>query len=64
METALTFHHMAGAAIDQATLQHVARSVANVELSPHVVDVVFTLFDENGEWCVMGHVLLEHLAFH
>ena len=31
-----------------ATLKHVARTVADVELSDHVVDVVFVLFDENG----------------
>ncbi|THD21246.1 putative mitochondrial aspartate/glutamate carrier protein [Fasciola hepatica] len=47
VDTALTFHHMAGAAIDQATLKHVAQTVANVNLSPHLINVVFTLFDEN-----------------
>lgn len=79
MDTALTFYHIAGAAIDQGrliegitnslvfvsrikskneiqmllkflgTLKHVARTVAHVELSDHIVDVVFTLFDENRE---------------
>ncbi|KAF5400842.1 Mitochondrial calcium uptake 1 [Paragonimus heterotremus] len=49
VDTALTFHHMAGAAIDKATLEHVARTVANVKLSPHLIDVVFTLFDENND---------------
>lgn len=49
VDTALTFHHMAGAAIDQATLAHVALSVANVKISPHVIDVVFALFDENDD---------------
>lgn len=49
VDTALTFHHMAGVPIDQATLHHVALTVANIELSPHVVDVVFTLFDENND---------------
>ncbi|OXA52924.1 calcium uptake protein 1 homolog, mitochondrial isoform X2 [Folsomia candida] len=47
VDTALTFYHIAGAAIDQSTLKHVARTVAHVELSDHIVDVVFTLFDEN-----------------
>jgi len=32
-----------------ATLKHVARTVAHVELSDHLVDVVFVLFDENGQ---------------
>ncbi|XP_031622899.1 calcium uptake protein 1 homolog, mitochondrial-like isoform X2 [Contarinia nasturtii] len=47
VDTALTFYHIAGASIDQQTLKHVAKTVAHVELSDHVVDVVFTIFDEN-----------------
>ena len=31
------------------TLKHVAKMVANVELTDRVVDIVFTLFDENGK---------------
>lgn len=50
VDTALTFYHIAGASIDQATLKHVAKTVAHVELSDHVVDVVFTIFDENSKW--------------
>ena len=30
-----------------ATLKHVAKTVAHVELSDHVINVVFTIFDEN-----------------
>ncbi|KAJ2939638.1 hypothetical protein O0L34_g14358 [Tuta absoluta] len=47
VDTALTFYHIAGASIDQPTLRHVARTVAHIDLSPHVVNVVFTIFDEN-----------------
>ncbi|XP_055858903.1 calcium uptake protein 1 homolog, mitochondrial-like isoform X1 [Episyrphus balteatus] len=47
VDTALTFYHIAGASIDQATLKHVAKTVAMVNLSDHVIDVVFTIFDEN-----------------
>lgn len=36
-----------GASIDQTTLKHVAKTVALVDLSDHVIDVVFTIFDEN-----------------
>jgi len=32
-----------------ATLKHVAQTVAHVELSDHIVEVVFTLFDDNGK---------------
>ncbi|KRG03375.1 calcium uptake protein 1 homolog, mitochondrial isoform X2 [Drosophila mojavensis] len=49
VDTALTFYHIAGASIDQQTLQHVAKTVAMVNLTDHVVDVVFTIFDENND---------------
>lgn len=48
IDTALTFYHVAGASIDKTTLRHVARTVAKVELSDHLVNVVFAIFDENG----------------
>lgn len=49
VDTALSFYHLAGVSIDQDTLKHVARTVAHVELSDHVVAVVYTLFDENED---------------
>lgn len=49
VDTALTFYHIAGASIDQVTLKHVAKTVAMVELSDHVIDVVFTIFDDNND---------------
>jgi len=47
VDVALQFYHIAGASIDQLTLKHVAQTVALVDLSDHVIDVVFTIFDEN-----------------
>ncbi|XP_071563871.1 calcium uptake protein 1 homolog, mitochondrial isoform X1 [Temnothorax nylanderi] len=47
VDTALTFYHIAGASIDQATLKHVAKTVAHVDLSDHIIQVVYTIFDEN-----------------
>lgn len=35
-------------------MQQVARTVAKVELSDHVCDVVFALFDCDGEWGPSG----------
>ncbi|CAH0749802.1 unnamed protein product [Diatraea saccharalis] len=58
VDTALTFYHIAGASIDQPTLIHVARTVAHVELDPHVINVVFTLFDENSELVLFYSLLL------
>lgn len=49
VDIALTFYHIAGASIDPATLKHVAKAVAAVNLSDHVVDVIFTIFDENSK---------------
>lgn len=48
VDTALSFYHMAGASIDKVTMRQVARTVAKVELSDHVCDVVFALFDCDG----------------
>lgn len=50
VDTALTFYHIAGASIDQATLKHVAKTVAMVDLRDHVIDVIFTIFDEDSEY--------------
>ncbi|XP_050393744.1 calcium uptake protein 1, mitochondrial isoform X2 [Patella vulgata] len=49
VDTALSFYHLAGVSIDMETFKHVAKTVAHVELSDHVIDVVFTLFDENND---------------
>jgi len=49
VDIALAVYHIAGASIDQATLKHVAQTVACVELSDHLVEVVFTLFDDNED---------------
>jgi len=49
IDTALTFYHIAGAPIERSTMKHVARTVAHVELSDHLIDVVFTLFDTDGD---------------
>ena len=32
------------------TFRHVAKTVAMADLTEHVIDVVFTLFDENSEY--------------
>merc|ERR1712025_1149245 len=49
IDTALQFYHIAGAPIERSTMKHVAKTVAHVELSDHLVDVVFTLFDTDGD---------------
>ena len=46
---ALCFYNLSGASIDPATLKHVAKVCANVDLSDHVVEVIFTIFDEDGD---------------
>ncbi|KMQ98162.1 calcium-binding atopy-related autoantigen 1 [Lasius niger] len=52
VDTALTFYHIAGASIDQATLKHVAKTVAHVDLTDHIIQVVYTIFDENNSQIV------------
>ncbi|XP_045153025.1 LOW QUALITY PROTEIN: calcium uptake protein 1, mitochondrial-like [Echinops telfairi] len=48
VDTALSFYHMAGASLGKVTMRQVARTVAKVELSDHVCNVVFALFDCDG----------------
>lgn len=49
VDKALYFYHLAGASIDQKTLKHVAKVCADVDLNDHVVEVIFTIFDEDGD---------------
>ncbi|XP_039257817.2 calcium uptake protein 1, mitochondrial-like isoform X1 [Styela clava] len=59
IDIAFDYYHAVGADIDKATMKQifisvrsvfgeVARTVAEEELSDHLVDVVFTVFDEDG----------------
>lgn len=38
---------MAGASIDPGVIQHVARTVAFVEIPDNIIRVIFAIFDEN-----------------
>lgn len=49
IDTALKFYSIAGASIDKGILKHVAKTVANIELSDHILEVIFHLFDEDGD---------------
>lgn len=40
-----------------ATLKHVAKTVAHVDLSDHIIQVVYTIFDENSKLTVTDRVL-------
>ena len=40
IDTALQFYHIAGAPIERSTMKHVAKTVAHVDLSDHLIDVV------------------------
>ncbi|XP_065051183.1 calcium uptake protein 1, mitochondrial-like [Rhopilema esculentum] len=52
VDMALSFHTVAGQAVDPETFKQVAQTVAGVNLRDHLVDVVFKLFDENDD----GHL--------
>lgn len=49
IDTALTFHFLAGADIREATLQHIAQVVSRVKLTPHLTAVIFSIFDHDGD---------------
>lgn len=40
-----------------ATLKHVAKTVAHVELDDHIIQVVYTIFDENSELIYLRRLL-------
>lgn len=63
VDTALTFYRIAGAPVDRATLQHVAKTVAHVQISDHVIETVFVLFDENRENVHMFYLRVYHKKF-
>ncbi|XP_031574950.1 calcium uptake protein 1, mitochondrial-like [Actinia tenebrosa] len=48
-EVALSFHNAANKAIDPETFKRVARTIAGVTLDDHVIDIVYHMFDENGD---------------
>lgn len=49
IDVALTFYHIAGSSIDKQIFRHVAKIVNHIDLDEHLIDVVFTLFDQNDD---------------
>jgi len=49
VEHAISFWTLSGAAIDKDTFNHVATIVCKKPLNPHLVEVIFNLFDEDGD---------------
>ncbi|KAH8251848.1 hypothetical protein KR038_009403, partial [Drosophila bunnanda] len=49
VDMALTFHYLSGADIRPPTLQRMAQVVAGVKLSPHLMSVIYTIFDHDGD---------------
>ena len=43
------FCSVSGASINPGTLKHVAKVCADVELSDHIISVIFTIFDEDND---------------
>jgi uncharacterized integral membrane protein len=48
-EVALSFHNAANKALDPETFKRVASTIAGVTLDDHIIEVVYRMFDENGE---------------
>ncbi|KAL7076102.1 hypothetical protein ACQ4LE_004776 [Meloidogyne hapla] len=49
VDLALHFYKLAGKPLSKELIKRVARKITNVELSDTIVDIVVTLFDENGD---------------
>ncbi|XP_022232130.2 calcium uptake protein 1 homolog, mitochondrial [Drosophila obscura] len=50
VDSALTFHYMSGLNVSRQTLSHIAHVVVGVQLTDHIIDIIFTIFDtdDNG----------------
>ncbi|KAL7729205.1 hypothetical protein ACLKA6_009664 [Drosophila palustris] len=48
IDMALTYHFLAGADISRSTLKHISDIVVGVSLSPHIIDIIFTVFDTDN----------------
>ena len=64
MLKALCFHNLSGASIDPSTLKHVAKVCANVDLGDHVVEVMFKIFDEDGDGQLSNKVIQLGWQYH
>ena len=49
VEILVSVYFAAGMKFNKASLKQVAHVVADVELDSHIIDVVFTIFDDNGD---------------
>ncbi|KAH8416665.1 hypothetical protein KR222_005020, partial [Zaprionus bogoriensis] len=49
IDVALTYYYMAGADISRETLQHISNVVVGAPLSPHIIDIIFEVFDHNDD---------------
>ncbi|CAD5209020.1 unnamed protein product [Bursaphelenchus okinawaensis] len=49
VDVALHFYKLAGKPLDESMLKNVAKKIAGVTLSDYLVDIIVTMFDENGD---------------
>ncbi|KAH8361739.1 hypothetical protein KR200_003166, partial [Drosophila serrata] len=63
VDMALTFHFLAGADIRPHTLQHIAELVSGVRLSPHLMRVIYTIFDHDGDGIIRREEFIKTLRY-
>ncbi|KAH8341976.1 hypothetical protein KR059_006600, partial [Drosophila kikkawai] len=61
VDMALAFHFLAGADISPQTLEHIAQLVAGVKLSPHLMSVIYTIFDNDGDGIIRREEFIKTL---
>lgn len=49
IDAALDFHYISGANISRSTLEHISKLVLGDPLSPHIIDIIYTVFDNNDD---------------
>ncbi|KAH8242737.1 hypothetical protein KR032_001481, partial [Drosophila birchii] len=63
VDMALAFHFLAGADINPSTLLHIAEVVADVKLSPHLMAVIYTVFDHDGDGIIRREEFIKTLRY-
>ena len=48
VDTAFAFYAMSGKEVDSKKMHSVAKTVCGVELTENTIDLIFTIFDDDG----------------
>lgn len=59
IDSALHYHYISGANISRSTLRHLSKLVLGEPLSPHIIDIIYTVFDNNNDGILRRDELID-----